>query len=310
MLNVTSSFWQYLDKQGERWTILLPFLAFFGTITTLIVDYIIYVVDKNKDINPLWMDHNRRTWFGPIASAMFERSFLPLGYLGKLVHDTFKPFKYNFAFEFGRSFQQPFEGVALILTGLWRVITSPLQAIVKVLLDTFILIGKPSNPKYYFVKVGTHLLEGMIGFINGISRLVAGAVELALTPFTWTLKPLIRFAIGAMLDVKDKPNVVNNDGIQKRIAVANTQQHISESQSTYRDIHRKFIKSVARGEAVNADVVTEEARLFELLGTHVNNVDEYRETANSYVRLFAQKPVNEADVADVQQQQLLISNSI
>jgi hypothetical protein len=245
--DLTSRWIKYLNQEGERWKILLPLMYLIGIPVALLGDtvlvatvltlwactavgifirvaytgvgmFITYTLEKNQDDNTLWTPP-RNAWLEPFIYA-----FAPLSYLGKLLHDTFKPFKYKSSFEVIRTLKQPIEGLALILTGIWRVITSPLIAISEIFLTPFAMISSPAYASTFLGKVPGLIGTGVTGLVNGFARIVAGSVELALTPFTLLVKPVIRFAIGAMLNENQKPNIINNNGIKSRIAIAQTQQ--------------------------------------------------------------------------------------
>jgi hypothetical protein len=275
-MSVTNKFWGYLEREGDRWTLLLPPLAFFGTITTLIVDAIAYIVSKNTDKVPTWTPPNRRDWHKPLLHA-----FEPVSYFAKNLFETFKPYKYNSGVEFLRILKQPLEGLAFICTGIWRTVATPLYGIGKIALIALSILGNIEKFSTKMSDIGKEIVTTVANTANGIARIVTGALQLALTPFSWFVKPLIRLGIHAVSDKNDLPRIENNTGLQKRVE-ATKKQSGNDLSYTLTDIHRKFAKCQQRGEATNVDTAVEAT-------TFVQLDLSKPETVVNYQKLFAKR---------------------
>jgi hypothetical protein len=268
--------------------LLYPVLVFIVPIFTALIDLAIlmgqgaigvgkYVYFNNTD-KVSWKTAFYAEWAKSLVHAI-----QPVKDFAKNLLDTFKPYKYSPGYEALRILEQPLEGFALICSGIWRTLTTPVVGIVKMSLAAISMIGAPHtavNKKKYIGEVFSHTASHTV---NGIFRIVTGALQLALTPFSLLVKPLLRMGITLITDVNDKPKIETNPGMQERI------RHLHESvrvennvlqernlAGTCADIHRKFLKCQERGEATNVVGSAEFAAYAEVEKNNTNvNYDRY-----------------------------------
>jgi hypothetical protein len=277
MFYVTISAWKFLiDALAHGgWPAMYGF--FIVTPFTLIPDliYATYRLIKNIILTThqieteatisAWKKSQRAAWINAVAET-----FAPLAGLSKNIFETFRPYKYNASTEFMRILQQPVVGLANVLSGLYRAISAPLIGTIHTAALLLSLLGRPSHYKQVFSKL-SHVIPNMITrTINGTGRIIAGVAQLALTPFSWFVKPIIRTAITL---VSDTQLMENNDGIKARLEAVKTMTDKHDRISTYTDIHRKLIKCMTRAQSTKLDK-TGEQDLFNNVSDELYNNDQ------------------------------------
>jgi hypothetical protein len=146
------------------------------------------------------------------------------------------------------------------------------------------------------------LLAGVVGrsfkyFADGAAHLLRGLVELITIPFTFTLKLITRGIITAFIPHK---RIEDNDGVRNLITMGD---QLLESHDEFEefsldmihrllgicnDLHRKFNKSVQRGQHTEIDSNIEKQALKKLTATSQTTVS--RDQVRHYFSLFRSKP--------------------
>lgn len=188
--------------------------------------------------------------------------------IGKIFADFFKPYKGNY--QVVDDFKQPFTGIINILMGSVKLITG---------------IVKPKR------------------FIDGAFTLARGIVEIITTPLSWFVKPLTR----SLFTLFSSPlNVEDNSGIKNLVSLGNEllDAQVNDEMSFMRmrdllgvcnDLHRKFDKSMQRGQSTNVDATVENKLITDITAYSDQpfSVDKLR----SYLGLFNdKKPVVSVEV--------------
>ncbi len=136
-------------------------------------------------------------------------------------------------------------------------------------------------------------------FLDGLFSVIRGALEIATFPLTWEVKPIIKglVTLAAFL-VSDPTKVENNSGIKNLanlgVTLLNTEDDNSLNSSNktmYRllaissDIHRKFTKSLKRGQTSSVEL--DELKAFYKIRSSTKPVK--KEEFNELFSLFTQK---------------------
>lgn len=229
-----------------------------------IVDYFKYYtkdpLDRNS--NQRWRPFPHRE-YDLVKFGQFD--YVPLKHTAKKIVkifvDYFKPYKSNTQLK--QDFKQPFVGIANLFVGL----------------------GKST--------VGLFTLNFWL-IADGLFIMLRGVIELVTTPLTWFLKPVTRGIV--TLIHRGYKKIEENSGIQDLAQyghnyLAKTEKSELESDQTIyellsvcNDIHRKFDKSVTRGQATELEV--EEFRSYAEIRSD-NVVDPQK--LSHYFSLFAPK---------------------
>jgi hypothetical protein len=253
--------------------------AYFFPITTpvtLVIDltYTTYRLIKNIILTTYQVETEASTsdWKKSQRNALVNalaETFAPLAVLSKNIFETFRPYKYNAITELKRILQQPVIGLANVFSGLYRAITAPVIGTIHATALLLSLLGRPSQLKQVISKLNTVIPHMISRTINGVGRIITGAALIALTPFSWLVKPFIRTAITL---VSETQLIENNDGIQARLEAVKTMTNKQARITTYNDIHRKLIKCMTREQSTKLDKNGEQ-ELFEKVSAELNNND-------------------------------------
>ena len=232
---------------------------------------------------------------GPELSAVND-VFMPQQQIVKDFIDSFKPYKYGTAFEVKRTVLQPIYGLVNIAIGLKRILVDPIVNFGKAVLLFLSIIGNPDAASVKLFKSASAIFSIFTSVANGASYLLRGSVQLLFTPLSWTIRPLLRLAISQIIDENEKPCIVNNAGIQARLEIVRKAQEvdsekgIAKGEQACNEIHRKFSKSLERGEDIGKHDLTEdvERKLFnEIKISSAGEGIDRRTRVNNYLRLFA-----------------------
>lgn len=195
--------------------------------------------------------------FGPVSVRY------TLTKIGKLFADFFKPYKGNY--QVVDDFKQPLTGAINILMGSVKLLTG---------------IVKPKR------------------FIDGAFTVARGIVEIATTPLTWFVKPFTRglaTLFSRSVKVEDNSGVKNLVHLGNKLLDAQGNDEISFKRmrdllGVCNDLHRKFDKSVQRGQGTNVDAKVEKELITDITAHSDEplSVDKLR----NYFSLFqGKKPV-------------------
>ncbi len=144
-------------------------------------------------------------------------------------------------------------------------------------------------------------------FADGLFSSVRGAVEITTTPLTWFIKPLTRGL--ATLCHGGFKKIEENKGIQSLVHLG--QKNLSESETKAvtssmkafellgicHDLHRKYHKSISRGQATSIETKQEE----EIFRRTMAHPEIGRQALAGYFALFSvpeEKGVKEREAAD------------
>jgi hypothetical protein len=263
MFYISGQFWKLMIDALNNGGWPAMYIIIIGTPITLSIDFIIDIIQFTYQAEAVEKDLTWKRGQHSYLYNAFAETFAPLSRIGKNIHDTFKPYKYSAATEFQRIVRQPAEGIANLFSGLYRIITAPLYGIVMTTLLILSLIGKPSHFKNIFKKLSVVIPSTISRTLNGASRIVAGLAQIALTPFTWFVKPLIRLGITLISPIQ---KIEDNTGLQNRLDSVNTDSTTEQKLLTYASIHNKFKKSLALGQLTAIDQSGEEDLFNKLYG--------------------------------------------
>lgn len=248
------------------------------------------MLDEDDDQNPIIedyfkhytqdpLDRNKNHGWRPFPHREFDLvkfgqfDYVPLKHtakkIAKIFVDYFKPYKSNT--QIVQDFKQPLVGISNFIVGLGKTI------------------------------VGIFTLKPWI-FADGLFSLFRGAIEFVTTPLTWLLKPITR-GLATLIHGGFK-KIEENNGIQslarhgqdyldqKDDSDLKSDRTIYELLSVCNDIHRKFDKSVSRGQVTELEV--DEYRSYSEIRTDTV-LDKQK--LNHYFSLFAPKQdkVEESD---------------
>ncbi len=194
--------------------------------------------------------------YDPVISEQF--TFVPFEHtlkkITKLFSDYFTPYKSFFHFK--HDIQQPLFGIGHLYIGVLKI---------------FLSITKQ---------------DGLF-FLDGLLTLIRGALEIGLTPLSWTLKPLIRAIITVFSPLK---TIETNVGVQRTakqgldyLANENLKEYVSEYEefppidlynlrAVANDLHRKYEKACYRHQK-----------------THISAENEYRLFSNTQDKKTSQQ---------------------
>ncbi len=180
----------------------------------------------------------------------------------KVFRDYVKPYKYSG--QWIEDSKQPLLGLANTLSGLFKAVSSPLSG-------------------------------GVAQAEDGIANVLRGALEIVTSPISLVIKPILR---SLATSIQGKPKIEENKGL-KRIAQLGLEYiekedfsaEIDSKKNIYallaisHDIHRKFLKSLKRGQDTNLGIVeaTEFAKIKDK-----NQPRDY-ELFNKYFSIFSIK---------------------
>jgi 2-polyprenyl-6-methoxyphenol hydroxylase-like FAD-dependent oxidoreductase len=206
-------------------------------------------------------------------------SYVPLQYslkkMGKIFIDFFKPYKGTY--QLANDFKQPLSGIVNVFSGLVKIVTG-------------IFTLSPFR------------------FLDGVLSLTRGALEIIITPLSWTIKPILRGLI--TLGMNKQHLTEENRGIQKLVAQGEkalehrneeSSETTSYSQMQYmlgicHDLHRKFDKSTKRGQKtdipMNDEGVSEEQVRYDKIIPQKSKAPISFEAAQEYISLFAGKKID------------------
>ncbi len=189
---------------------------------------------------------------------------------------------------------------------------TPINYTLKKIGKLFIDFGRPYKGSYQLIDDlkqpltgvinllmgGVKILTGVMtlnlnSFSDGLFRVARGTIELAMTPFTYFLKPITR----GLITVLSAPKLLeDNEGIKKLL---NMGESILEGEDDYgvlsfdkmhkilgicNDLHRKFTKSVVRGQDTNICVATEKHYIKQM--TSQPDEEQLKAKVRKYFTLF------------------------
>jgi hypothetical protein len=251
------------------------------------------MLDENDDQDPVIedyfkhytkdpLDRNTNQGWRPFPHREYnlvkfgQFDYVPLKHtakkIAKIFVDYFKPYKSNT--QIVQDFKQPLVGIGNFFVGLGKTI------------------------------VGIFTLNPWI-YADGLFSMFRGAIEFVTTPLTWLLKPITR-GLATLIHGGGFKKIEENSDMQslaqygqdyldqKDESDLKSDKTIYELLSVCNDIHRKFDKSVGRGQATKLEV--EEYRSYSEIRTDTV-LDKQK--LNHYFSLFAPKKdkVEELDSA-------------
>lgn len=199
--------------------------------------------------------------------------------IGKLFVDYFKPYKS--VHQIGQDFKQPLVAISSFFTGLIKT------------------------------GIGICTLNAR-SLIDGLFNMVRGAIELITTPLTWIIKPVTR-GLATLIHGGFK-KIEENEGVrylaqygqtylgQKKDSDLTSEKTIHELLAVCNDIHRKFDKSVSRGQKTDLEI-EEYGRYAAIRSNNVLN----RQKLARYFSLFTLSTKDKRDASS--QESIRVTNS-
>lgn len=171
----------------------------------------------------------------------------PIADIYKDLIDTFKPYKSRYYIR--RDFFQPIIGLKNILKGLFNLIVAPLLFIINTVRYACI----SGSFKNFIFNMRLNVKRTASWLAEGIGNIIRGALQIVTSPLTWLLRMPLR---GLVTLIKGKPKIEQNPGLQRCVKI-DIQNLCSPRKNTsslsHSELHRKFLKSISRGQTSVAE---------------------------------------------------------
>jgi hypothetical protein len=230
----------------------------------------------------------------------FVGSFQPMADMLKDVIDTVKPYKSSYGLK--RDILQPIRGITNVAKGVAILIATPVLFVANAVRYA-LYSGSVRN---FGKNLAINAFRSATWSLDGVNNIIRGITQVATTPLTLLIKIPLR---GIITGIVGRLKIEDNAGI-KRMANLATEGVLSEKSSgNYSDdryynghyeLHRKFIKAHARGQATNINPA-EEQKLYDASRRIGCLSDDKINSINQYIGLFANRVEDKSSCSNEEQ---------
>lgn len=172
----------------------------------------------------------------------FIGAFQPIASMANDIQYTFMPYKSSR--EFLMDIAQPIRGLGNVLRGLAILVATPLFFLGNTVRYAFI----SGSLRNFFTNMKLNLGRSTSWFIDGLSSIVRGSIQVVATPLTWAIRVPLR---GIITAIKGTPDINENEEVQHLVDLGN---HAITNNDGYtmdcikHRLHEEYQKSTSQGQ--------------------------------------------------------------